>query len=93
MSLTAEYFSNPAAEMLQEKASAVPDGCTSRIQDSADEDLLSEQQRLGMSAAPSLPSPNDPDQVINPSMVTFKLEAVETEQSVLFNSNSSEKFN
>lgn len=65
MSLTAEYFSNPAAEMLQEKVSAVPDGCTSRIQAGADEDLLSEQPRLGLSAAPSIPSSSDPDQVVH----------------------------
>lgn len=64
MSLTAEYFSNPAAEMLQEKVSAVPDGCSSRIQAGADEDLLSEQ-RLGLSAAPSVPSASDPDQVVH----------------------------
>lgn len=63
MSLTAEYFSNPAAEMLQEKVSAVPDGCASRIQGGADEDLLSDQPRLGLSAAPSIPSSSDPDQV------------------------------
>lgn len=63
MSLTAEYFSNPAAEMLQEKVSAVPDGCASRIQAGADEDLLSDQPRLGLSAAPSIPSASDPDQV------------------------------
>lgn len=65
MSLTAEYFSNPAAEMLQEKVSAVPDGCTSRIQAGSEEDLLSEQPRLGLSAAPSIPSSSDPDQVVH----------------------------
>lgn len=51
-------------KMLQEKVSAVPDGCTSRIQAGADEDLLSEQPRLGLSAAPSIPSSSDPDQNI-----------------------------
>lgn len=56
-------FSNPAAEMLQEKVSAVPDGCASRIQAGADEDLLSDQPRLGLPAAPSIPSVSDPDQV------------------------------
>lgn len=81
MSLTAEYFSNPVTEMLQEKVSAVPDGCTSRIQDGADEDLLSEQRRLGLSAAPSIPSPTDPDQVVLAALVKLKLEAAETQSS------------
>lgn len=91
MSLTAEYFSNPTAEMLQEKVSAVPDGCTSRIQAGAEEDLLSEQQRLGLSAAPSISSSTDPDQVVHTATMQHwlkeKLEAAE----VLFNSNSTEK--
>lgn len=82
MSLTAEYFSNPAAEMLQEKVSAVPDGCTSRIQAGADEDLLSEQPRLGLSAAPSIPSSSDPDQVVHTATtqrsIKIDSEAVET---------------
>lgn len=50
-------------EMLQEKASAVTDGCTSRVQTSVETDHLPDQSRLGHSTASSIPSPNEPEQV------------------------------
>lgn len=87
MSLTAEYLSNPAAEMLQEKVSAVPDGCTSRIPAGAEEDLLSEQPRLGLSAAPSVPSSSDPDQVVHAATTQRSLK-IDTEAAETYCSES-----
>lgn len=60
--MTAEYFVNPA-EMLQEKVSAVTDGCMSRVQAAVQPDLLSEEPRLDLSTAPTIPSVTEPSQV------------------------------
>lgn len=49
--------------MLQEKVSAVTDGCMSRGQAGVEADLLSEQPRLGLSTAPTIPSASESDQV------------------------------
>ena len=62
ISLTAEYFSNPA-EMLQEKASAVTEECMSRVQSGVEIDLLPDQSRLGLLTVSTIPSSNEPEQV------------------------------
>lgn len=49
--------------MLQEKVSAVTDGCMSRVQDNVQPDLLSEEPRLDLSTAPTIPSASEPNQV------------------------------
>lgn len=49
--------------MLQEKVSAVTDGCMSRVQDAVEADLLSDQPRLGLSTVPTNPSASESDQV------------------------------
>lgn len=49
--------------MLQEKVSAVTDGCMSRVQDGAQPDPLSEEPRLDLSSAPTIPSASEPNQV------------------------------
>lgn len=62
ITLTAEYFSDPA-EMLQEKLSAVTDECMSRVQSGGETDLLPEHSPLGLSTAPTIPSSSEPNQV------------------------------
>lgn len=49
--------------MLQEKVSAVTDGCMSRVQDAVQPDLLSQEPRLDLSTAPTAPSASEPNQV------------------------------
>lgn len=49
--------------MLQEKASAVTDGCMSRVQAGSEGDLLSDQPRPDPTTAPTIPSSSEPDQV------------------------------
>lgn len=62
ISLTAEYLCN-AAEMLQEKASAVTDDRVSRVRADGETDLLPDQSQLGAPTAPSAPTSAGPDQV------------------------------
>ncbi|XP_075993776.1 T-box transcription factor TBX4 [Genypterus blacodes] len=50
--------------MLQEKASAVTDECVTQVQSGADAEPLPEQTQMGVTAAPSIPSTNEPDQSI-----------------------------
>ena len=49
--------------MLQEKVSAVTDGCMSQVQDGVQPDLLSEEPRLDLATAPTIPSASEPNQV------------------------------
>lgn len=70
--LTAEYFVNPA-EMLQEKVSAVTDGRMSRVQAAAQPDLLSQEPRLDLPTAPTIPSASEPNQVQPSEMAACSL--------------------
>lgn len=49
--------------MLQEKVSAVTDGCMSRVQAAVQPDLLSEEPRPDLPTAPTIPSAGEPNQV------------------------------
>lgn len=57
--------------MLQEKVSAVTDGCVSRAQAAVQPDLLSQEPRLDLPPAPALPSAGEPNQVRRLEMAAY----------------------
>lgn len=67
--------------MLQEKASAVTDGCVSQVQTGGETDLLPDQSQLDPSTAPTTPVSSEPDQVHK-----------ETRQSAVFSQETVELY-
>lgn len=59
--------------MLQEKVSAVTDGCGSRVPAAVQPDLLSQEPRLDLSTAPTIPSASEPNQVQRLEMAAYFL--------------------
>lgn len=60
--------------MLQEKVSAVTDGCMSRVQDAVQPDFLSQEPRLDLPTAPTIPSAGEPNQVQRSEMAAHLLD-------------------